>query len=45
MTKLTDAAMAALNKHTAVPGNNPNRYPEDAVRMGTAGMAKISAKM
>ena len=35
ITKLMEAAIAALNRHVAVPGTNPNRYPELAVRMGT----------
>ena len=45
MTKLMLAAIAALNRHAAVPGSVPNRYPDDAVRIGTAGMARISAKI
>jgi hypothetical protein len=45
MTKLILAAMAALKRHTVVPGNKPKRYPEEAVSMGTAGMARISANM
>jgi hypothetical protein len=45
MTKLILAAMTALNRQVAVPGSSPKRYPEDAVRMGTAGMARISASM
>jgi hypothetical protein len=45
MTKLTLAATAALKRQTDVPGNKPNRYPDEAVRIGTAGMARISARM
>ncbi len=45
MTKLILAATTALKRQVAVPGINPNRYPEDAVRMGTAGIARISARI
>jgi hypothetical protein len=45
MTKLILAAMTALNRQVAVPGSSPKRYPEDAVRMGTAGIARISANI
>ena len=42
MTKLTAAAIDALNKTTAVPYFTPNKYPALAVS-GIAGIAKISA--
>ena len=44
ITKLILAAILALNRHVAVPNTVPNRYPLDAVSIGTAGIARISAR-
>jgi hypothetical protein len=43
ITKLILAAILALNRQVAVPNTVPNRYPLDAVNIGTAGIARISA--